>query len=607
MFDFVFLDLETTGTNPKQDKIIEVGMIIRLKNGEREIFESLVKPGLPVPSFVKRLTGIDDEMLKEAPALEDIKPTLLKLLENRVLVAHNAIFDVAFLERALGIEIAQKSLDTLELCRLIYPQFNSYQLRNLAREFSLEPGNSHRALADALLLEKLFDHLYGELKKLSLQALEDIEAIFGDSEEMLALLCRQALRERVRMYDFTQPLNGKRQDEEAHKPSRAIGWNLQAVEKMFLPGGCVARGLKVYQHRDQQVKMLKAVGKAFQQNRHLLVEAGTGIGKSLAYLVPAIHWAVAQGEKVVVATHTIALQEQLIKSDIVFLQKNLDTAFKAAVLKGRSNYLCLFKWRTIKQNVQAFNWPEKVLMARISLWLKQNHTGDRDHINLREWEVDLYQQLSSQSENCLGQDCPFVRECFYQEAKKKAQAADVIIVNHSLLLADLKLGENILPPYQYLIVDEAHHLEEEGTKQFSEVFSLREFIKKLANLTTRRDLATRSGVLYYWKRHFSTRRDRDERLSAEMLDCISRAEALSKKINATADEIKEYCLSLEPLDTIRIQAGTTSEKWWCALGLLFDNLMLETAGILDCLKQLLNGINMEADAEETAPLRALGT
>jgi ATP-dependent DNA helicase DinG len=203
--------------------------------------------------------------------------------------------------------------------------------------------------------------------------------------------------------------------------------------------------------------------------------------------------------------------------------------------------------------------------------------------------------------------CSYFRECFYQKIRQKVQAADIIIVNHSLLLSDLKMGEMILPPYQYLVIDEAHHLDEEGTKQFSDVFSLRDFSKNAAHLV-RRDINANSGILYYWKKHFASIRNYDEKHAQCMLDNISAADFLHKRLNEVIEDIKGCIIASDLPETTRISEQKRSEKWWQTIMLFYDNLLVETFSLLDCIKRLIAGINTEdKNPEEIMPLHALKT
>lgn len=598
---YVFLDLETTGLDPACDKIIEIAALKVTASGERAIFEELLNPGLRITPFITGLTGITPEMLEQAPSFGEIKTQFLDFIGDNTIVAHNASFDISFVEAALGYKPDNTVLDSLELGKLLWPQLNSYALRSLARTLEVTIETSHRALPDVLILEQVFLRMQETAGNFSVSLLQEILRLLQGSGHPLERYFEEILRGRVRTYDFNEKISTADGTGEKEFPARAgaAAWNIAELEGLLLPGGRVAQALEVYQERKQQLAMMKGVAKAFQQQRHLIVEAGTGVGKSLAYLLPAIYWAKSQEEKVVIATHTIALQEQLFRKDIAFLREHLNLAFKAAVLKGRGNYLCLHKWRRLKDNPGELTRTERFLLARIAVWLDRDKSGDRDNINLREYENDIYQSLSSSAENCTGSLCPCQKACFYHRMRQKAQAADIIVVNHSLLLSDLKTGEMILPPYQYLVVDEAHHLEEEGTRQFSDIFSLKEFSKKLSALM-KRDINTAGGIIYYWKRHFAA--------SPEMLENIGKIETLIKRLQETAHEIKTSVNTPEFPETVRIKGEQRGERWWQALAVMFDNLLLETTSLLECLKILTAGLTPDdEDSESNLPLFALKT
>lgn len=589
-YDWVFVDLETTGLNPALDRIIEVAAVRLSGDGSRETFQRLVNPGLPVPEYITRLTGIDTGMVADAPSFEEIRAPLLRFLEGGVIVAHNAGFDVSFLQAALGHALPNNCVDTCDLARLLFPNVSSYSLRHLVRTLQIEEIPAHRALEDTLALEALFIKLMEKASLLSLPESREISCFLQGTENGLATLFEDILREKIKQYDFASPSPAKRKGRQAgvvpSTGSAGWSWDIGVLEKMFLPGGAVAGALHLYQKREQQVRMVKAVAKAFVQERHLLVEAGTGIGKSLAYLVPALAWACSHGEKVAVSTQTIALQEQLFRSEIDFLKKNTGIPFKAAVLKGRGNYICLRKWRLAGNDLTHHTKPEKILMARIGLWLRQDDSGDRDYINLRDWEADMYDQLASSGESCLGSKCPDAGECYYQKAKQAAQQADLVIVNHALLLADLKLNEAILPKYKYLVVDEAHHLEEEGTRQFSAVFSWRDFKKRISQLQSRRDLVKKPGLLFLLKQRLPALKHSGSELAGEIGAAVNEAQDILTAINIIFDETEKFFLEKQAPEVIRVREEVREQEWWRNLALLFDNLWFKTADLIEKLEQL---------------------
>ena len=242
------------------------------------------------------------------------------------------------------------------------------------------------------------------------------------------------------------------------------------------PGGPFARHFPQFEYRTEQVEMLGTVAAALSEGRHLLIEAGTGTGKSIAYLIPAALWALQNEHRVVISTNTINLQDQLIHKDIPDLRQALDLDVRAAVLKGRSNYLCPRRLENMRRR-----GPEKIeemrVLAKVLVWLQGTETGDRTEINLTgpseraAWTRISAEDEGCTTENCLkrtGGACPFYR------ARLAAQGAHILIVNHALLLADVATGNRVLPEYDYLIVDEAHHLEIATTNSLSFRSTLRD-------------------------------------------------------------------------------------------------------------------------------------
>ncbi|HEY7599105.1 MAG TPA: helicase C-terminal domain-containing protein, partial [Candidatus Limnocylindrales bacterium] len=227
--------------------------------------------------------------------------------------------------------------------------------------------------------------------------------------------------------------------------------------------------LPEFEERPQQQAALRAVARALGEGGKLLLEAGTGTGKSLAYLIPAAAQALADGGRVVVSTATINLQEQLTSKDIPAVEALLPDGcdFRACLLKGRRNYLCLRRFEALRASA-AMNDDEARIAARILIWLTQTQTGDRSELRLSQGEEPLWRRLSADGAECSSENSPYVVDgtCFLQRARKRAEAAHVVVVNHALLLSDIAYGGRVLPPYEHLVLDEAHHLEAEATRQF---------------------------------------------------------------------------------------------------------------------------------------------
>ncbi len=238
-----------------------------------------------------------------------------------------------------------------------------------------------------------------------------------------------------------------------------------SIKSILGPGGTIAKQLDRYEPRSQQLKMAVAVEQAFERQKHLIVEAGTSVGKSFAYLIPAMRFAARSKEnKVVVSTHTISLQEQLIEKDIPFLQDVLPDQVNAVLVKGRSNYISLRRLRGAQQKQGALvadpsharEWEQ------IGKWSRKTFDGSRSDLGFQP-APSVWDLVASDSGNCMGRNCPEYEKCFYFKARKRIWGADLLIVNHALFFTDLKLrkhGVGFLPEYKVAILDEAHTLED---------------------------------------------------------------------------------------------------------------------------------------------------
>jgi len=239
-----------------------------------------------------------------------------------------------------------------------------------------------------------------------------------------------------------------------------------AVEAILGPGGALARALPGYEHRPDQLALARAVAEALEGRRYLVAEAGTGTGKTLAYLVPAA----LSGRKVVVSTATKALQEQIWLKDLPLLAGPCGVEVKAAVLKGRSNYWCLARAASFARNPTFPSREEAALWPELVAWAGRTDTGDRSEVDLPD-QFGAWRELSATGENCLGRECEAYEDCFVTRARARAQEADLVLVNHHLFFADLSMrtsraGVEVLPEYEAAIFDEAHALQDVATEYF---------------------------------------------------------------------------------------------------------------------------------------------
>ena len=258
------------------------------------------------------------------------------------------------------------------------------------------------------------------------------------------------------------------------KPKEIQPLDEDELVRIISPAGPVAKKLSNYEHRPQQEEMLRVVARAFNQDELAVIEAGTGTGKTLAYLLPAIHWALRNKERCLVSTNTINLQEQIIYKDIPFLQSVLPEKFNAVLVKGRGNYICLRKAEELRLDMDLYaEEEEKDELQKILDWAKVTNDGSKADLGFVP-SNEVWEKVASESETCTRARCRFFNQCFVMRARREAAKAHVLVVNHHLLFADLALREitgdlasvAVLPPYQRIILDEAHHIEDVATNYF---------------------------------------------------------------------------------------------------------------------------------------------
>lgn len=479
MQEFLVCDLETTGIEPRQDKIIEIGLVKVEKGKVKKTFSRMVNPGIPLPAKIKRLTGLKDHILKKKPHLEDVTTEIRSFIEDLPLIGHNVYFDAAFLEYHLGLEFSN-SLDTLELARIIYPNAPGYRLVDLCNHLNIEHTSTHRALSDALATAQLALALMKRINDLSLASIIHINNFLKQARSTWATYTSTVVKTKTGTFpgetlkiQYPTPPSTKSRKKSVKTGHQSVPVRIEDIEKIFSMEGPLKKQLSHFEFRPQQIKMATSVADTLNKNKCLLMEAGTGTGKSLAYLIPSLMWTLANGHRTVVATQTINLQEQLWNKDIPILKELMNEDFSAALVKGRSNYICLRRWDAILSKQEHFARDEALFFARLLVWLNITQTGDKNELNLNHKENEYWFQVCSDPDICQSSYCRwFNRHCFVSRARKAAENSDIIITNHSLLFSDLRAENKILPSFGPLIIDEAHHLEDAATLHLGRQVSL---------------------------------------------------------------------------------------------------------------------------------------
>jgi DNA polymerase-3 subunit epsilon/ATP-dependent DNA helicase DinG len=469
---YVSLDLETTGLDIQSDAITEIGAVKFSRDAVLDRFSTLVNPQRPIPERIQILTGIRDDDVRDAPPLEAVAADLERFIDGCVLVGSNVIgFDAPALD-AKGIRRGEEIYDTHDLATLLLPGLSEYGLAALAGHFEIEMPVHHRALPDAETARSIFLALADRAAALPADVLSQAAAwlaptawpwrdFFREAWEEVAAEGRAGRAFALSRPEIAEPLQ-PRERRRPIDPEKALAVLASARGRPEV--------LPQFEERSQQQAALRVVAQALNEDNRLLLEAGTGTGKSLAYLIPAAAHALANESRVVVSTATINLQEQLIGKDIPILESLLPPNggdFRACVLKGRRNYLCLRRFEALRTGVDLSD-DEARIASRILIWLTQTETGDRSELRLSQGEEPIWRRLCAEGAECSAENSPFVVEgtCFLQRARKRAEAAHLVVVNHALLLSDIAYGGRVLPPYENVIIDEAHHLEAEATRQF---------------------------------------------------------------------------------------------------------------------------------------------
>jgi len=495
---FAVLDFETTGGQPA-DAIIQVGLVVIEDEQIVSRYASFVHPEVSIPPFIAALTGIDDELVQEAPPLEQVVAEMQPYLQDSVLVAHNAGFDFAFLQRALEdsgyFKFNGMVLDTMDMTRICFPTLPSLALGNVCESLNIPHERPHRADSDAEATARLWLKCLSRFQAFPLLTAQRIASIFRDDPSDFGWFIDQqaALKERSVALDadsgrYYRQFYLAAQDWGGDSPERDEAATARLLDMPFAEfyegiKASLQEKFAVFEQRPAQDQMTEAVASAFADSSHLLVEAGTGTGKSLGYLLPALYYGIREQKKVIVSTHTINLQEQLRQRDLPLLQDIFPVGFRAALLKGRSHYLCLRKYEQKLTYAEYEHGREDRLMAaQMVAWLTESEQGEDEELHFSRGSMDFWRSVASDADSCLNRSCPWFKKCFYHKARNEANEADLIITNHSLLFTDLKAEHRILPGYKHVVVDEAHNFEEVAVKHLGSEISWYSFVNAITQL-----------------------------------------------------------------------------------------------------------------------------
>lgn len=487
--EYCAVDFETTGFDPERDRVIEVGAV-KVRDG-REVgrIDSLIDPGRSIPAFVRQLTGIDEDAVSGQPSMEEYFGELSGFLGDSTVIAYSRLeqgFLGATYEKIGKGRFRNDYIDVMDLAIMLLPSLRGHRQADLASLWGLESGRQHRALDDALTLVSAFEVLLNGLYNVPLPVLKAVADCAPEGERGLGGLLKRVKGER----SGGRPIESLRLDRMAARDgtweksppleggTSPVPVTREEVRRFFREDGPLARQFGDYEERDEQLQMAELVRECFEEHKILLVEAGTGTGKSLAYLCPAVLRSRATQSPVVVSTRTLNLQDQLSTRDLPLLERAMgEGSFRFSVLKGYRNYLCLRKLQGLVGGRRRLAERQLGILGMLLNWISENETGDVSLLNVSHLR-GLDDLVLANHRECPGPRCPFARsgDCFYRRALYRAKRSNIVVVNHSLLLSGVNL------PYRTAVVDEAHTLEDVATDQYTVEFSYRDTWRFLDSL-----------------------------------------------------------------------------------------------------------------------------
>lgn len=491
--DIVVLDTETTGLSFNECQLTEIAAA-RLRG--REIvdeFHTFVNPGQPIPKKISELTGITDTDVISAPKPKEAVAQLAEFTQGAPVLAHNALFDRTFIERAPGgHKVSDIWIDTLALSRIALPCLTTHKLQVMAEAFDCA-SVTHRAMDDVMALAGMWRVILCGLSNLPTGLLNHLATMHKDVEwayrpvfSHLALANPDAPFSLVGMRKemvgaHKVPMRNDADDLAGSLHASSEGEILSAFE----PGGTISKMYETYEQRPQQTEMALLVNKALSTSSLASIEAGTGVGKSVAYLLPLALYAKKNNITCGIATKTNALTDQLISHELPALASVLPEGVSFSCLKGFDHYPCL---RRLSSASHAHSLPleaaksanRKTVRSEATLasdmltaiavtysYAAQMLDGDIDSLGIR-WGSVPRGLLTTTSNECQRNRCPFYPDlCFLHGARHRAGTCDIVVTNHSLLLRDIEADHNILPPVRNWVIDEAHSFEAEARKQWA--------------------------------------------------------------------------------------------------------------------------------------------
>lgn len=468
--DYVAIDTETTGLDPENDALIEIAAVRFVDGQETGRYETLLGLDGNVPDFITQLTGIRTGDLQGKPRFDEIAGDLSDFIGASPLLGQNVEFDLGFL-RAHAARLKSSSnreffefhnryvVDSAQLARIFWPEWPSFGLSSLCSRFGVSLARAHRAVDDAratgqvlrAMIEQLPTRVWSEFVVV-------LDRLIGGTSHRSEGFFRSLL---------PLSLNSSAPAKTRNNPSADTDLALaqRDIEEYFGTNGMFAATLPGFAVRLPQIEMAQRIEQGLNSDEIVVIEAPTGVGKSLAYLAPCLQWAAGQKDlrrQVIISSHTKALQEQLARKDAGLLSKAVGVPISTAVLKGRNNYLCLRRFNLLlKEARELLSDTDRINLLPMVRWAMLTESGDVNEIGgfRPERHPHLWAHIVSDSVICAGAACSAAKGDFYKEATERAGRATFVFVNHALLMTDPARFQSQSSCERALVIDEAHQLE----------------------------------------------------------------------------------------------------------------------------------------------------
>lgn len=462
---YAVVDIETTGTDPETDRIIQFGCVLVENDEIISRFAVDINPIKPISNKIQHLTHISNQRVKKALYFEDVAATIYNLLADTTFVAHNIHFDYNFLNHEMARcgmpELQIPGIDTVELAQIFLPTQVSFRLNDLAESLGLQHESPHQADSDAEVTASLLLHIKDTMEKLPLVTLEKISQLSEMTSKQTNLFIKQITSQKQA---DPQPLDPSLQviDGVALRKKEVPLFEEIYYEQRYPK--TKKEKMNLYQdqltYRKEQGQLMNTVFRHFAENeeKNLLIEASTGMGKTIGYLLPAAFLATPENP-LIISTVSILLQHQLIDQDIPLLNRLIDQPLYATVVKSKSHYIDLQRFKaTLESPVQQKQYA--LYQMGILVWLTQTTTGDLDELNLIRLDHLLFQEITHRGINYLSEKQPFYQEDFLWHLQQRMAQSNILIINHAFLAQETQRSQPLLPESRYLLIDEAHHLPE---------------------------------------------------------------------------------------------------------------------------------------------------